>query len=132
MLSWYQPMKKPPLPVSNKQKAIVGNIDQKIHLSVNELIGSIEALSASPYKGSANLSELSKIFHINNMGEILHIVGALQILNFANVTSESIKLNKHGKLFFTSSLEDRKKCLLSIYLTIFLLHPTFVKFYINV
>ncbi|UCM92147.1 MULTISPECIES: ABC transporter ATP-binding protein [unclassified Candidatus Tisiphia] len=108
MVSAYE---KPPLPVSNKQKAIVGNIDQKIHLSVNELIGSIEALSASPYKGSANLSELSKIFHINNMGEILHIVGALQILNFANVTSESIKLNKHGKLFFTSSLEDRKKML---------------------
>lgn len=78
-------------------------------MSVTELIGSIDALSALPYKGSANLSELSKIFHINNMEEIVHIVGALQILNFANVTSESIKLNKHGKLFFTSSLEDRKK-----------------------
>ncbi len=97
---------RPVLVVSNKYK----NIDQKINLtSVTQLIGSIEALASVPYKGNAPLSDLLQVFCMNNMGEILHIVHALQILNFATVTSESIKLNKGGKLFAVSSLEERKK-----------------------
>ena len=45
------------------------------------------------------------------MGEILRIIGALQILNFATITPENVKLNKYGKLFAKSSLEERKKML---------------------
>lgn len=97
---------------SGEHKKVISNIDQKIHLiQVNELIGSIEALFAVPYKGTASLSDLPGIFHINNMGEILHIVGALQILDFATVTKGLIKLNKEGRIFASSSLDERKKIL---------------------
>lgn len=97
---------RPVLAVSNKHK----NIVQKINFtSVSQLIGSIEALAALPYKGKASLSDLLEVFCSNNMGEILHIVHALQILNFATVNSENIKLNKAGKLFAVSNLEERKK-----------------------
>ena len=97
---------------SNKHKKAISNIDQKIHLiQVNELIGSIEELFAMPYKGIASLSDLHEIFHINNMGEILHIVETLQILNFATVNNSFIKLNKEGRIFANSNLDERKKTL---------------------
>ncbi len=110
MVSAYE---KPIIAIDNKHKNIASSsIEQKIHLTtVTELIGSIEALFSEPYKGIANLAELSKIFHIHNMGEILRIIGALQILNFATITPENVKLNKYGKLFAKSSLEERKKML---------------------
>lgn len=103
MVSAYE---KPLKVVSNKYK----NIDQKINLtSVTQLIGSIEALASPPYKGNAPLSDLLEVFHIHNMSVILQIVNALQILDFAIVTAENIKLNQAGKLFAASSLEERKK-----------------------
>jgi NitT/TauT family transport system ATP-binding protein len=110
MVSAYE---KPIIAIDNKHKNIASSsIEQKIHLTtVTELIGSIEALFSEPYKGIANLAELSKIFHIHNMGEILRIIGALQILNFATITPENVKLNKYGKLFAKSSLEERKTML---------------------
>lgn len=97
--------------IKGRHKKINITIDQKIHLtSIAQLIGGMEAISASPYKGVASLSELPKIFHIHhNMEEILHIIGALQILDFANIVSETIKLNKNGKIFVKSNLEERKK-----------------------
>ncbi|KAJ6644956.1 putative ABC transporter ATP-binding protein [Pseudolycoriella hygida] len=83
MVSAYE---KPAMVISNQYR----NIDQKINLnSVTKLIGSIEALASLPYKGNASLSDLLEVFHINNMNEIFHIVNALQILDFAIVTSES-------------------------------------------
>lgn len=97
---------------STTHKKAASNIDQKIHLiQINDLIGSIEALFANPYKGIVDLSELPKIFHTNNTGEILRIIGALQILNFATVVNSRIKLSKDGKIFAESSLENRKKIL---------------------
>ncbi len=97
--------------VSDK-KIDISNINQKIHLTqINQLIGSVEALFAPPYKGTASLAELSKIFHINNTEEILRIVGALDILKFAILTYDNIKLNKAGKEFAAGDSETRKKML---------------------
>ncbi|WP_341764173.1 nitrate/sulfonate/bicarbonate ABC transporter ATP-binding protein [Candidatus Tisiphia endosymbiont of Beris chalybata] len=102
MVSAYE---KPTTVVSRKDK----NLDQKINLtSVTKLIGSIEALASLPYQGNAPLSDLLEVFHIHNMSEILQIVNALQILDFATVTSENVKLNQAGKLFASGNLEERK------------------------
>lgn len=102
MVSAYE---KPTTVVSRKDK----NLDQKINLtSVTKLIGSIEALASLPYQGNAPLSDLLEVFHIHNMTEILQIVNALQILDFATVTSENVKLNQAGKLFASGNLEERK------------------------
>lgn len=99
-------------PLVSDKKIDISNINQKIHLTqVNQLIGSVEALFAPPYNGVANLAELSKIFHINNTEEILRIVGALDMLKFATVTNDNIKLNKAGKGFAAADSEARKKML---------------------
>ncbi|MFY9589696.1 nitrate/sulfonate/bicarbonate ABC transporter ATP-binding protein [Rickettsia endosymbiont of Halotydeus destructor] len=98
--------------IIKEKKLDISNITQKIHLTqINQLIGSMEALSTPPYKGVANLAELSKIFHINNTEDILRIVSALDILKFALVTNDNIKLNKAGKEFAAADSEARKKML---------------------
>jgi NitT/TauT family transport system ATP-binding protein len=108
----------PPITISTENKSNIGDIGQKLHLAtVTELIGVIEALVAPPYKGEVTLPTLPKILQTDNVGEILHIVETLKILNFAHIVEDKIKLNKYGKIFTTSNLENRKKivarCLLA-------------------
>jgi NitT/TauT family transport system ATP-binding protein len=103
---------KEPLVINNKHKTAKSNLNEKIHLTqAGQLIDSIEALFLTSHVGSANLSELSRILHINNTTEILRIVGTLQILNFATINDNIIKLNKLGRIFAQSNLEERKKML---------------------
>jgi NitT/TauT family transport system ATP-binding protein len=91
----------------HKVKAL--GINQKIPLvSPSHLIAIAAILNSSKYKGKAELATLVKDSQINT-SEILHIAEALSILKFANVEDGAIKLNKAGKLFASSNLDERKK-----------------------
>lgn len=86
------------------------NIGQKLQSAqINKLIGSAVALSIAPYKNTACLAELVKIFHTHDMEEIFNIVEALNILNFASINAGNITLTVEGILFANSDAKQRKK-----------------------
>jgi NitT/TauT family transport system ATP-binding protein len=84
-------------------------IGQKLPLtSPNKLAAISTVLLSSIYKGKADLADLVKVLHIST-NEILHASEALEILKLATLEGGMIKLNKEGKLFASSDLEQRKK-----------------------
>lgn len=91
------------------QKTKKIDIGQRLpFVSPNHLIAIAVVLNSPHYKGRANLADLVKDSQIST-SEIFHIAEALNILKFALFEDGAIKLNKNGKIFAVSELDQRKK-----------------------
>lgn len=92
-----------------KSKISEDMIAQKLPMiSPNEIDGFIDAMIAPPYKGKANLSDLTKSLHAGDKA-IFNGMEALNLLKLITVTQGIVKLNKFGKAYAMGDLDQRKQ-----------------------
>ncbi len=78
------------------------------HVSPNQISGLIEALSAAPYNGKADLPDIAYEQELE-VDELFPVAEAMQLLRLAEVEGGDIKLTHMGKRFADSELNDRKE-----------------------
>lgn len=78
------------------------------HISPEQLTGVMDIIAARPYNGTAGLSDIVKDFGITT-GVAFSVAEALNLLKMGSAEEGDIKLNKAGKLYAKSDLEERKK-----------------------
>ncbi|MDI2090295.1 ABC transporter ATP-binding protein [Commensalibacter oyaizuii] len=76
-------------------------------MSMNLMIGMLEALQAEPYLGRADLPKLAQSLQME-LDDLLPIGETLQILEFADVAEGDITLTELGKQLVNSEIDDRK------------------------
>ncbi|HTV95558.1 MAG TPA: nitrate/sulfonate/bicarbonate ABC transporter ATP-binding protein [Steroidobacteraceae bacterium] len=77
-------------------------------VSVNEISGLLETLAAPPYEGTAEFVKIARSLALE-INHILPVAAALHLLEFAEVTGESMKLTAAGRVFAQSGTEHRKQ-----------------------
>ncbi|RYE06486.1 MAG: ATP-binding cassette domain-containing protein [Rickettsiaceae bacterium] len=77
-------------------------------ISPNKLVALSSMLLLQFTKNSANLPELVKILHLST-AEVMHLAEALCFLGLASMDRELIKLNRVGKKFAASDINERKQ-----------------------
>ena len=78
-----------------------------IHVSSNLLQGLIEAVSAPPYNGKADLPVIAEDLHME-LDDLFRVAEALQMLRFAEVEGGDIRLMEAGLAFARSETDERK------------------------
>ena len=88
--------------------AAVARIDMPLeHVSTNLLSGLIEALSAPPYEGRADLPAIAQALHME-ADDLFPVAEALQTLRLAEVEGGDIRLTDAGLAFARSETDERK------------------------
>jgi len=77
-------------------------------VSVHQITGLIETIAAPPAHGTADLVALTHALNLP-LNALLAVAAALHLLEFAEVTCDSIKLTAAGRTFAQSSMEERKR-----------------------
>ena len=78
------------------------------HVSSNVLIGLVEAVSAPPYNGKADLPVIAEEQHLE-VDELFPAAEALQLLRLAEVEGGDIRLTEAGLEFAHGETDERKK-----------------------
>jgi NitT/TauT family transport system ATP-binding protein len=78
------------------------------HVSPNQISGLIEALSAAPYNGKADLPDIAYEQELE-VDELFPVAEAMQLLRLAEVEGGDIKLTHMGKRFSDADLNERKE-----------------------
>jgi NitT/TauT family transport system ATP-binding protein len=78
------------------------------HVSPNQVAGLIEALSAPPYDGKADLPDIAYEQELE-VDELFPVAEAMQLLRLADVEGGDIKLTHMGRRFADSELNERKE-----------------------
>ena len=78
------------------------------HVSSNVLTGLIEAVSAPPYNGKADLPVIAEEQHLE-VDELFPAAEALQLLRLAEVEGGDIRLTDAGREFARGETDERKK-----------------------
>jgi NitT/TauT family transport system ATP-binding protein len=78
------------------------------HVSSNVLIGLVEAVSAPPYDGKADLPVIAEEQHLE-VDELFPAAEALQLLRLAEVEGGDIRLTEAGLEFARGDTDERKK-----------------------
>ena len=78
------------------------------HVSPNQISGLIEALSAAPYDGKADLPDIAYEQELE-VDELFPVAEAMQLLRLAEVEGGDIKLTHMGKRFAEADLNERKE-----------------------
>jgi NitT/TauT family transport system ATP-binding protein len=78
------------------------------HVSSNVLTGLIEAVSAPPYNGKADLPVIAEEQHLE-VDELFPAAEALQLLRLAEVEGGDIRLTEAGVEFARGETDERKK-----------------------
>jgi NitT/TauT family transport system ATP-binding protein len=78
------------------------------HVSPNQISGLIEALSAAPYNGKADLPDIAYEQELE-VDELFPVAEAMQLLRLAEVEGGDIKLTHMGKRFADAELNERKE-----------------------
>jgi NitT/TauT family transport system ATP-binding protein len=76
--------------------------------SIQQLVGLLDALSAPPYAGHADLPQLAESEHLST-DELVVLTEALQLLGFAQVGGGDIDLLPAGRSFAAADLLHRKQ-----------------------
>jgi NitT/TauT family transport system ATP-binding protein len=77
-------------------------------VSVGLISGLIEAVSAAPYNGTADLPEIASDLQME-IDELFPVVETLQLLRMAEVEDAEIKLTETGKRFANEETDERKR-----------------------
>ncbi|MHB1541937.1 MAG: ABC transporter ATP-binding protein [Steroidobacteraceae bacterium] len=77
------------------------------HVSTNLLSGLIEALSAPPYEGRADLPAIAQALHME-ADDLFPVAEALQTLRLAELEGGDIRLTEAGLAFAHSETDERK------------------------
>jgi NitT/TauT family transport system ATP-binding protein len=77
-------------------------------VSVGLISGLIEAVSAAPYNGQADLPEIASDLQME-IDELFPVVETLQLLRIAEVEDAEIKLTETGKRFANEETDERKR-----------------------
>ncbi len=86
----------------------VARIDMPLeHVSTNLLSGLIEALSAPPYEGRADLPAIAQALHME-ADDLFPVAEALQTLRLAELEGGDIRLTDAGRAFARSETDERK------------------------
>ena len=78
------------------------------HVSPNQISGLIEALSAAPYNGKADLPDIAYEQELE-VDELFPVAEAMQLLRLAEVEGGDIKLTHMGRRFADGELNERKE-----------------------
>jgi NitT/TauT family transport system ATP-binding protein len=78
------------------------------HVSSNLLSGMLEAVSAEPYSGKADLPAIAEALQMD-ADELLPVAEALQLLRFAEIEQADIRLTEAGLQFAREETDERKK-----------------------
>jgi NitT/TauT family transport system ATP-binding protein len=76
--------------------------------SVNQMSGLLETLSAPPYDGRAELGEIANVFTFG-VDDLFPVAEALHMLEFAELSENSLRLTAAGRAFVHSGIEERKR-----------------------
>jgi NitT/TauT family transport system ATP-binding protein len=100
-------MRAPAERVSNATQ-LPGSARCSLHVSSNLLAGLLEALSAAPYNGHADLPAISSDLHME-ADELFPVAEALQMLRFAELAGGDIRLTEAGEQFAKGETDERKR-----------------------
>jgi NitT/TauT family transport system ATP-binding protein len=78
------------------------------HVPPNQIAGLVEALSAQPYDGKADLPDIAYEQELE-VDELFPVAEAMQLLRLADVEGGDIKLTHMGKRFADAELNERKE-----------------------
>jgi NitT/TauT family transport system ATP-binding protein len=78
------------------------------HVPPNQIAGLIEALSAAPYDGKADLPDIAYEQELE-VDELFPVAEAMQLLRLADVEGGDIKLPHLGRRFADAELNERKE-----------------------
>jgi NitT/TauT family transport system ATP-binding protein len=78
------------------------------HVSSNLLAGLLEAVSAAPYNGHADLPAISSDLRME-ADELFPVAEALQMLRFAELAGGDIRLSEAGDQFAKGETDERKR-----------------------
>jgi NitT/TauT family transport system ATP-binding protein len=91
------------------QSALPGDRAQALpRATINRLNGFVETLAAPAYQGQCELAEIAGALALK-VNELLPIVAALQLLEFAELKDGTIRLTAAGRVFAESATEERKR-----------------------
>jgi NitT/TauT family transport system ATP-binding protein len=76
--------------------------------SIQQLVGLLDALSAPPFDGRADLPHLAESEHLAT-DELIVLTEALQLLGFAHVGGGDIEVMPSGRSFAAADLQHRKQ-----------------------
>jgi len=79
-----------------------------VHVSSNLLAGLMEAVSAAPYNGHADLPAISSDLRME-ADELFPVAEALQMLRFAELAGGDIRLTEAGDEFAKGDTDERKR-----------------------
>lgn len=93
---------------SRAEPVAAARIDMPLeHVSTNLLSGLIEALSAPPYEGRADLPAIAQALHME-ADDLFPVAEALQTLRLAELEGGDIRLTEAGLAFARSETDERK------------------------
>jgi NitT/TauT family transport system ATP-binding protein len=76
--------------------------------SIQQLVGLLDALSAPPYEGRADLPRLAESEHLST-DDLMVLIETLQLLGFAQVGGGDIEVTPAGRAFAAADLLHRKQ-----------------------
>jgi NitT/TauT family transport system ATP-binding protein len=91
-----------------RQERTMGLGSPLTHVSPSLIAGLIEALSAAPYNGKADLPDIAYEQELE-IDELFPVAEAMQLLRLAEVEGGDIKLTHMGKRFADAELNERKE-----------------------
>jgi len=77
-------------------------------VSLNRIIGFLEALNSAAYGGHAELAKIAEPLALE-INDLFPIADALHLLEFAELKASSIKITAAGRVFVQSDTEERKR-----------------------
>ncbi|HUK59044.1 MAG TPA: nitrate/sulfonate/bicarbonate ABC transporter ATP-binding protein [Stellaceae bacterium] len=77
-------------------------------VSIQQLVGLLEALVAQPYEGRADLPNLAESEHLTT-DDLVVLVESLQLLGFGHVAGGDIEVTPAGRMFAAADLQHRKQ-----------------------
>ena len=78
------------------------------HVSTNTLAGMIEAITATPNNGSADLATLARELQME-ADELLPIAETLQLMRFAEIEGRTIRLTPAARRYDAADVDERKQ-----------------------
>ncbi len=91
------------------EPAAGGGVGMKLPaVSPNELAGLLEAITAEPFKGRADLPELADELTLE-VDELFPLAETLQLLRFAEVAHGDIRITEPGRRFVEGDVDQRKR-----------------------
>ena len=105
----YAIMTARPLPRADTRREAVGLGYRLPAVSVNRLVGLMEALAEkeSPDTPRISLAELAEDMHFS-VDDLFPLLEALELLGFAQVAEGEVELNASGRNFVAGDLQERK------------------------